>query len=137
MTAYQARIQKNGDGPSGWSDAPAPAEVGRRLIEGLFDVKLGPRWVKPLNQAVHWAYGTAQGSVYGLVQGTIRANPLIHGLAFGTGVWALSYAQLVPMGLYEPPWEYDARTLATDLSFHLVYGAGVAVGYEILERVGA
>lgn len=34
----------------------------------------------------------------------------------GACVWASSYAQLVPMGLYEPPWKYPPQTLALDLS---------------------
>jgi hypothetical protein len=51
---------------------------------------------------------------------------------FGTGVWAASYLELVPMGLYEPPWEYPATTLAKDLSYHLVYGVGTAAAYDAL-----
>jgi hypothetical protein len=58
----------------------------------------------------------------------------VHGLIFGVGVWGLSYAQLVPMGLYEPPWKYPARELAKDVSYHLVYGLGVAGSYEVLDR---
>ncbi|MBD0318367.1 MAG: hypothetical protein ICV71_07550, partial [Thermoleophilia bacterium] len=54
---------------------------------------------------------------------------------FGLGVWAQSYATLVPMGLYEPPWHYSARTIAKDVSYHLVYGAGTAAGFEVLGRL--
>ena len=44
----------------------------------------------------------------------------------------MSYAQLVPMGIYEPPWRYPVRELATDLSYHLVYGSAVAEAFGAL-----
>lgn len=46
----------------------------------------------------------------------------------------MSYAQLVPMGLYEPPWKYPPKDLAMDFSYHLVYGTTVASAYRVLER---
>jgi hypothetical protein len=58
--------------------------------------------------------------------------PLPVGLGFGLGVWAASYAQLVPLGIYEPPWRYPAEELAEDLSYHAVYGLGVAGAYAAL-----
>ena len=53
-----------------------------------------------LTNAVHWGYGTALGGVYGLVEGSLRPQPVVHGPVFGLGVWAWSYATLVPLGLY-------------------------------------
>ena len=44
----------------------------------------------------------------------------------------MSYAQLVPMGIYEPPWKYPAKELALDLSYHIVYGITAAIAYEKL-----
>jgi len=43
-------------------------------------------------------------------------------------------AQLVPIGLSKVPWEYPAKDSALDLSYHLVYGAGVAGAYRVLDR---
>jgi hypothetical protein len=63
-----------------------------------------------------------------LNDGSSRRRPLIRGLAFGTVVWAMSYVELVPLGLYEPPWKYPPEELAFDLSYHLAYGAGLGVG---------
>ena len=50
-------------------------------------------------------------------------------------MWGVSYATLVPLGIYEPPWKYPPKELAIDLSYHLVYGLGVAAAYRLLERV--
>jgi hypothetical protein len=38
------------------------------------------------------------------------------------------------MGLYAPPWTYPPGELALDLSYHLVYGTGVAAAYRALDR---
>ena len=38
------------------------------------------------------------------------------------------------MGLYEPPWHYGPKTLAKELSYHLVYGLGVALAYRGIRR---
>jgi hypothetical protein len=147
MTAWQEllarlrssdRVTNGGGQASGgkdpWEGAPAPAQVAKRLIDGLFQRDVGPEYIGLLTNATHWAYGTAWGGAYGLLQGTLRANPLAHGLGFGTGVWVMSYVQLVPMGLYEPPWRYPVRTLAKDLSYHLVYGVGVARAFHALAK---
>jgi hypothetical protein len=44
----------------------------------------------------------------------------------------MSYAQLVPMGLYAPPWTYPPRELALDLSYHVVYGIGAGAGFALV-----
>ena len=62
---------------SSWDDAPAPAQVGKRLIEGLFQVELPPARAKPL-------------------------------------------------------WKYDMKTLAQDLSAHLVHGLATATTLRLL-----
>lgn len=36
--------------------------------------------------------------------------------------------------LYKPIWEYDAKTLADDLSAHLVYGLATAATLRALSR---
>jgi hypothetical protein len=38
-------------------------------------------------------------------------------------------------GIYKPIWEYDAKTLASDLSGHLAYGAGTGVTFWLLAKV--
>jgi len=58
-----------------------------------------------------------------------------YGLPFGALVWASGYAVLPETGLYKPIWEYDAKTLATDLSAHLAYGAGTGAAFSLLVKV--
>ena len=53
-----------------------------------------------------------------MIQRRIAARPLPLGLGFGLVVWAASYPQLVPLGVYSPPWHYSPATLAEDASYH-------------------
>ncbi len=123
------------DGDDPWARAPAPAQVGRRFVQLATGRDVPPDRIPLFTNAVHWAFGTGMGAVYGLARNRVRATPALQGPLFGLGVWAQSYATLVPMGLYEPPWHYKPRTLAKDISYHLVYGAGTAAGYEVLRRL--
>jgi len=45
----------------------------------------------------------------------------------------MSYVQLVPMGLYEPPWKYSPKDIATEIGYHLAYGLGVASTFRFLD----
>lgn len=149
MTATQElsiRLQSSGEDGSEqpgaqqqtdpWEQASMPAKVARRIIEGVFHKTAPAESIPFLTNAMHWGYGTTWGAVYGLAQGTSRGPALRRGLLFGTGVMAMSYLQLVPMGLYEPPWRYSPQDLATELGFHLAYGTGVAAAYAALDRSG-
>ena len=46
----------------------------------------------------------------------------ICGVAIGLIAWISSYVVLPFAKIYEPIWDYDAKTLADDLGAHLVYG---------------
>jgi hypothetical protein len=139
MTAYQLAVAKLQGKPVAtpvphrWADAPAPAQVAKEVADAAGQGSRLTREDVPLvTNAVHWLYGTAWGAVYALA--ARDANPVAGGLAFGTGVWAAAYAQLVPLGIYEPPWRQAPDELALDLSYHLVYGIAVAAAFSGLER---
>ena len=148
MTGWQslaARLrsadQADGDAGQGgapddpWARASVPARLGRRVIEGVFEREVTPDKIGLLTNVMHWGYGTAWGAVYGLLEGSRPGRSIRRGLVFGAGVWAMSYAQLVPIGLYEPPWKYPPSELALDLSYHVAYGLGVGVGWSLLDRL--
>lgn len=146
MTASQeisSRLQASGDESDGgraqkpddpWEEASTPAKLARRVIEGVFRRDVPPEWIPALTHGMHWSYGTGWGAVYGMLHETRRPSSRLRaGLAFGAGVWAMSYVELIPTGLYEPPWRYPASQVAFELSYHLVYGIGVAGAYAALE----
>jgi hypothetical protein len=119
-----------------WSKAPAPAQVAKRVLEAVFRRQVDPDRIGLLTNMAHWGYGTSLGVGYGLIQGRLpfRAKPLVAGPVYGLAAWAQSYAMLVPMGLYEPPWRYPARTVAKDVSYHLAFGLSCAAGHSLLSR---
>jgi hypothetical protein len=115
-----------------WEQAPDPGQVARRVIEGFTRKKLSDRWAFPVSTAMHWAYGSSAAALYGIVAGSLRRPHAAYGLPFGASVWAAGYVILPEGGLYKPIWEYDAKTLAWDLSGHLAYGAGTGVTFWLL-----
>jgi hypothetical protein len=112
-----------------WEDAPAPALVGKRLVEGFLQQELPAERAALVNNIVHWTYGISWGSLYGIVAGTIGPRRIYLGLLYGAGVWTSSYVLLPLARLYKPIWEYDLKTLGKDLSAHLVYGLGTSATF--------
>jgi hypothetical protein len=131
MTAWQELLPKLKGDENDSEEEPAPAQAARKLL-GSVGLEPPASWTPFLTHAAHWSYGIAWGGVYGLGRRRGRPHAVSAGLALGLGVWAASYAQLVPLGIYAPPWTYPAGTLAEDLSYHAVYGVGVASAYAAL-----
>jgi hypothetical protein len=141
MTVYQKGVAKlrgrplGTDVPHRWAEAPAPAQEAKKAADAVGQgSRLTCEDVPLLTNALHWLYGMGWGTFYGLGAGRSRPDPVAGGLAFGTGAWGAAYAELVPLGIYEPPWRYPKRELALDLSYHLVYGLAVAAAYAALDR---
>jgi hypothetical protein len=141
MTAYQLAVAKLRGKPLGtpvprcWADAPAPARVVKKAADAVGEGRHVTREDVPLlTNAMHWLYGVSWGAAYGGAAGAARPRPVTGGLVFGAGVWGSSYAQLVPLGIYDPPWKYPPKELALDLSYHLVYGLAVAAAFAALDR---
>lgn len=143
MTAWQelsAKLQGGQDEASQdsepsdpWAEASPPAQVGRMILQGLGQDVPADK-IGLLTNVMHWGYGTTWGGLYGALMGRVaREQPLVRGLAFGAGVWVMSYVQLVPLGLYELPWKYPPSELALDLSYHLAYGAGLGTAGALVE----
>jgi hypothetical protein len=118
-----------------WESAPAPGQVAKRVIEGFTQRKLSDRWAFPVSTAMHWAYGSSAAAAYGVLAGSLRRPRAAYGLPFGAAVWASSYVLLPEAGLYKPIWQYDAKTLAGDLSGHLAYGAGTGATFWLLTKI--
>jgi hypothetical protein len=139
MTAYQLAVAKargrrlDTPVPRTWAEAPAPARVAKKAAELVGKPRaITKKDVPRVTNAVHWAYGVGWGIVYGIAAHALRPHPAAGAVGFGVGLWGLQYAELVPLGISQPPWEYPLEELGLDLSYHLVYGAGVAAAYVAL-----
>lgn len=115
-----------------YDEAGAPAQIGKRVVEGLFRIELDPDTAGPMNNLVHWATGIGWGQLHGVVAGSIgRSQPLL-GLVTGTTAFLAGYTFLAPAGLYKPIWEYDAETLWKDWSAHLAYGMATGLAFSAM-----
>jgi hypothetical protein len=123
MTAVQTGYYK----ATGAEPSSTPAEVGKRIIRGVLQRSFDDRHENALNHAMHWAYGTGWGALYGLA-----ARRPTRGLAFGALVWGASLVELPAMKLAPPVWEMEPASVAPDLGFHLVFGAAVALSHRAL-----
>ncbi|MCW3016190.1 MAG: hypothetical protein JWO02_3282 [Solirubrobacterales bacterium] len=120
-------------GLTGWDEAPAPAQMGKRVVGCVFRRELPDERAALTNNVMHWSYGTSWGALYGIVAASLEDPPTVRsGVVFGSIVWAGDYVILPLAGLYEPIWEYDAKTLADDLSAHLVFGVATALMFRLL-----
>jgi hypothetical protein len=142
MTAYQEAVSRaRGKSataeqlkePRTWAEAPVPAQLAKKVSEGVFDKRVVKRQAPLITGVMHWSYGAALGGAYGLAASRLQKHAALQGAAFGTGVWGLAYASLAPLGIYEAPWRYPAKTLGIDLSYHLVYGLCVAGVFDALD----
>lgn len=75
----------------------------------------------------HFGYGTATGAVYGEALELQNIEPTVaSGVAYGLGVWTLSYLGLLPgLGLLTPATEHPARRNALMIAAHIVWGAAL------------
>jgi hypothetical protein len=119
-------------GLNSWEDAPAPAQVGKRVVEGLLQRELKPEKARLVTNLVHWSYGIAWGAAYGIVAASARRPRASYGLVFGPIVWSTAYLVLPATGIYKPMRDYDAKTLWKDASAHLAYGVGAATIFKML-----
>ncbi len=116
-----------------WDAAPAPAQMGRKLLELALRREVPLERAPALSNAMHWGYGTAWTALYAAA---VRRRPLWAGPAFGALVWSSGYVVLPLAGVYEPIWRYDLPTLAQDLSAHLVFGTAADGALRLLSRAG-
>jgi hypothetical protein len=116
-----------------WDDAPAPAQMGRKLVERVSGRELSVERAAALNNVMHWAYGASGATGSGALTPR-RGGPRAwwQGPAFGGVVWASDYVVLPLAGVYEPIWRYDVPTLWKDLSAHLVFGTATDATLRLL-----
>ena len=101
----------------------ATVKAARAISEGIFGHELQENEKKPAGAAVHYAFGTATGGLYGAVAEFAPEVTTGTGLPFGVAFWLVADEVAVPLlGLSKGPTEYPPSTHAYALASHLVYG---------------
>jgi hypothetical protein len=71
----------------------------------------------------HFAYGAACGGLFFAVRRWLPRSPVLAGVGYGLGVWAVSYLALMPaLSLYPPArWDWPPRR-RTMIAGHALFG---------------
>lgn len=115
--------------PEGEPDEWTPHHLTKKAAEAVVPGNLPEEAVFPFSVAGHVAYGSMMGGLYGLWRGE-RSGGAMSGVAFGLGVWAVSYGGWVPMaGLLRPPHREEPNRELRLILAHLTYGAALGLAY--------
>lgn len=115
---------------------PATVKVAEAVSEGALGHELTGEekaWAGP---TVHYAFGTANGTVYGVLAEVEPRVTFGSGLAFGAFVWLVADEGAVPAsGLSAPPWTYPPSTHVYSLASHLVFGLTLEATRRLVRRL--
>ena len=122
------------EGPEEQDDATV--KTAKAISEGIFGHKLTKSEKKPAGAAVHYAFGTATGGLYGAIAELAPQVTTGAGIPFGAVFWAVADEAAVPLlGLAKGPTGYPLSTHAYALASHLVYGLTAELGRRAVRRV--
>ena len=130
-----AEFEFSGDTGS-FDDAGSPAQVGREVADSV-GVDIPDTAAGVTDDVVHWGTGVVWGIGGSLLATATGVEPIVAGLASGAAAFATAYTVLPALGVYDPIWEYDGKTLSKDASAHALYGAATGVALAVLGAVGA
>ena len=101
----------------------ATVETAKVISKNVFGHELQESEKEPAGAAVHYAFGTATGGLYGALAEVSPQVTMAAGLPFGAAFWLIADEVAVPLlGLSKGPTEYPVSTHAYALTSHLVYG---------------
>ena len=121
------------EGVTKWSEASAPGQVGQKLERLVLGHAPPDSWARRTTNVVHWATGIGWGAQYGALAAVTSRHPWWRAAGLGPAAWLSSYALLPAIGVYQPIWHYDLRTLGEDLVGHLAFGATTSAVFALLE----
>ena len=101
-----------------------PRQITRRLARSIgVDREMEAPQETAATYLNHFAYGTGAGAAYGAIEAHIPAPAVAKGIAYGLGVWALSYLGWLPAtGMYRPATREPAGRNIMMIAAHVVWG---------------
>ena len=117
-------------------DDDATVKTARAISEGVFGHELQESEKKSAGTAVHYAFGTVTGGLYGALAEVVPQVTTATGVPFGAAFWLLADEISVPLlGLSKGPAEYPVSTHAYALASHLVYGATAELSRRAVRQI--
>ena len=101
----------------------ATVETAKVISTKIFGHELQESEKRPAGAAVHYAFGTATGGLYGALAEVSPQVTSGAGIPFGAAFWLIADEISVPLlGLSKGPTEYPVSTHIYAFASHLVYG---------------
>ena len=114
----------------------ATVETAKVISKGVFGHELQESEKESAGAAVHYAFGTVTGGLYGALAEVTPQVTTATGLPFGAAFWLLADEITVPLlGLSKGPAQYPASTHAYALASHLVYGVTAELSRRAVRQV--
>lgn len=114
----------------------ATVKTAQAISENIFGHELKENEKKPAGAAVHYAFGTATGGLYGAMAEVAPQVTAGAGLPFGMVFWVVADEVAVPLlGLAKGPTQYPISTHAYALASHLVYGLTAELSRRAVRQV--
>jgi hypothetical protein len=111
-----------------FEDASAPGKVAEKAADAV-GIDLPESAAGTATDVVHWLTGAGYGVAHALFQ---HDSGVLSGVKTGSAAFLNSYATLGALGIYQPIWEYDRKTLEQDFTAHLAFGFATGVAYRLL-----
>jgi uncharacterized membrane protein YagU involved in acid resistance len=123
MSQFQLQLSKRSPQPAPEPDDDATVKTAAAISEQVAHHELTDTEKKVAGPAVHYAFGSTMGAVYGAMAERVPAASKGWGLPFGTALWLGADEIAVPvLGLAGKPTDNPPSTHAYALASHLVYG---------------
>jgi hypothetical protein len=114
----------------------ATVETAKVISENVFGHELQESEKKSAGAAVHYAFGTASGGLYGAMAEVAPQVTAGMGIPFGAVFWVVADEVGVPLlGLAKGPTAYPVSTHLYALASHLVYGAAAEFTRRTVRQV--
>lgn len=114
----------------------ATVETAKAISSNIFGHELKESEKKPAGAAVHYAFGTATGGLYGAMAEVAPQVTAGAGIPFGAVFWVVADETAVPLlGLAKGPTEYPLSTHVYSLASHLVYGLTAELGRRAVRQM--
>jgi putative membrane protein len=114
----------------------ATVETAKVISRNIFGHELKESEKKAAGAAVHYAFGTATGGLYGAMAEVAPQVTAGAGIPFGAVFWAVADEAAVPaLGLAKGPTAYPVSTHAYALASHLVYGLTAELSRRAVRHV--
>lgn len=117
-------------------DENATVQTAERISQRVLHRNLTESEKQIAGPAVHYAYGSLIGAMYGGMAELLPITAAGLGLPFGFALWLLGDEIAVPaLGLGKAPTEYSPEVHADALAAHFMYGATTDVLRRFLRHV--